>query len=147
MTDEVKKRFEDYIELQVILHESGIEGCIKFCKSFYAYDSGDFIKSFILASEAKESFEKGLIAMKEVEHHKWKDFYANDCFSNVSLTVEIIDTLRAFLRIIGDGPNLNGWERKYLSSNEDKRVVLLTNTKKHLSDEELASSLKKKSII
>lgn len=138
----VKKRFEDFMELQIILHESGIKGSIKFCESFFYYQANEILKAFIAASEAKEYFEEGLAAMKKAEHGKWKEFYENDCLTNVSLTVEMMDTLRAYLRIIGDGPNLYGWERRYLLSDEEKRIMLLTNTKKHLTDDELANNLK-----
>lgn len=82
--------------------------------------------------------------MDQAEHGHWQGYYYNDCLTNVKLTVYCCDTLRRYIRMLGDGPSFHSWERNYLYDAGDQKIVLLTNTNNHLSDDELYLKLKNK---
>lgn len=136
-----KQRFADSILLQIILHNTGCKGLINVCESYRAYCTKDYAHSFMLVSEGKKQFEEGFTAMKQSEHDKWEDYYRNDCLTNVELTVYCLDTLRRYIRVLGDGPSFYEWEKLYLYPESEKNVVLITNFKKPLTDDELGDSL------
>ncbi|WP_416353701.1 hypothetical protein ACNAN0_01850 [Agrilactobacillus fermenti] len=50
-------------------------------------------------------------------------------------------TLRNYIRIIGDGPDEDQWERQYLMAKSDAKIMLLSNTHKAYDDDELATRL------
>ncbi|WP_143462204.1 glycosyl hydrolase 115 family protein [Levilactobacillus enshiensis] len=73
---------------------------------------------------------------------KWADFYDNDAYTNISLTATMLSQLRGYLRILGDGPDEDQWNRQYLMEPADARVMLLSNTHLALTDHVLAQKLR-----
>jgi len=60
----------------------------------------------------------------------------------VELTCRMLEGLRSWLRIRGDGDLMYDWEKQYLVSSEEKRVVLQTHRTVQLSDDELCLRLR-----
>lgn len=144
LEDKEKQLFMDWLYTQVVLHESGCKGAITLGKSYECFKKQDYMKAFVYVSQAKSSFEEGLRALKEASHDKWEHYYTNDCLTNVELTVSCLETLRGYIRMIGDAPTFYDWEKEYLYPEDEKGVVLLTNMSKQLTDEVLAQRLVEK---
>ena len=49
-----------------------------------------------------------------------------------------------YFRILGDGPHCWRWQRKFMDSEEDKRVSLILNMKNHLTHDKLFELIKEK---
>ena len=65
-----------------------------------------------------------------------------DCFVGVGLTVQVLEAVRAWLRVRGDGDLLYDWEKRYLIAPEEVRVILQTHRTVQLSDDELCLRLR-----
>lgn len=147
LNEKQKILFEDSIWLQVRIHLYCLKGSIDFCNSFLAFKEKKLYQSFFLLGRASEEFYHADKAMRDREHDKWDMFYANDCLCDIKQTAYVLKPLMAYVRNIGDGPSYYKWQREYLYEEEDKRVVLLTNTENHLTDEELYGLMKEKQVI
>ena len=75
--------------------------------------------------------------MRDREHGKWHDFYANECLTDIKQTAWVLEGLMSYIRNLGDGPHFYLWQREFLYSEEDRRVVLVCNMENHLKDLEL----------
>ena len=135
--------FSDNLILQATLHETGCEGGLELCKSFFAFQDKNYFQAYLHACAAMEAYKKGLSAMKDAEHDKWNHFYKNDCLTSVKLTVYSIDSLRRYLRVLGDGTEFLNWEKEYLYPESQKRIMLETTYTNQLTDDELYNQLKK----
>jgi hypothetical protein len=47
---------------------------------------------------------------------RFAHLYDNDCFAGVALTVQVLEGVRAFLRLRGDGTMLYDWEKQLVDS-------------------------------
>lgn len=144
LDEDAKQLFEDSIYLQVRLQRSCIEGAIKFCQSFELFRQGDYQEAFFTVGKAIDRYQEAVYYMKRAEHDKWKGFYQNDCLCDVKYTAYFLRNIMGCIRNIGDGPYFYKWQRKILYSEVDRKVMLLTNTENHLTDEELYKCMKRK---
>lgn len=139
---EAGKLWEDSILLQVKLHLFCIKGAISFCEGYRKYKSKKYMDAFYLIGEAAIQYEEANKAMREREHGKWKDFYANDCLTDIKETAYCLERLMGYIRNLDDGPDFYKWQRDVVYSEEDKRVVLITNMENHMTDRELFWAMK-----
>jgi hypothetical protein len=144
LNEKEKILFKDTLLLQVTIHLTGCLGAIKLCDSYEAFKEGNYALAYAYASSAMEEYKEALNDMKATEHDKWLDFYKNDCLTNIKLTVYCFDTLRRYLRVFGDSPYFYSWEKEYILSDGESKVMLLATTKNQLEDDELAEFLRKK---
>lgn len=142
LSDTERKIFEAMLAVQVKIHYSGCKGLMVLCESFQLFQDKQYAQAFVYAADAMNEYAKGVETLERSEYGHWKGFYDNDCLTNVRLTVYYCDSLRRYIRMVGDSPNFHTWERKYLYDPTDKNIVLLTNTRNHLNDDELYLRLK-----
>lgn len=128
--------------LSGMIHLAGCEGMADFCQAMLYALSGDDLSAFQWADEAIRCERKALDAMARADVGQFTGFYRNDCFTNVKLTVQALETLRGMLRISGDGDNWYDWEHAYLTMDPSCRVLLQTHVTNQLSDAELAARLR-----
>ena len=129
--------FEDSLLMQAKLLAHVWQGAMYVCESLEFAFEGDFQKAFYLAGKAKREYEAGNRAMREREHGKWRDFYRNECLTDVKQTAWVLDAFMGYLRCLGDGPHYYGWQREFLYAEKDRRVMLITNMENHLKNDEL----------
>ena len=129
--------WKDSILLQTEIHKHCLKGSILFAESFWAYREADFKKAFFLLGNAVEAYDAADCAMRDREHGKWKDFYANDCLTDVKETAYCLKRLMGYVRNLGDGPDFYKWQREVTYSENDCKVVLITNMENHMTDWEL----------
>ena len=130
------------IGLSGMIHLAGCEGMEAFCQTMcYALD-GDELSAFQWADEAICCEKQALAAISQADIGTFAGFYQNDCFTNIKLTIQMLETLRSLLRISGDGDLCYDWEHRYLTLDPACRVLLQTHVTNQLTDEELAARLR-----
>lgn len=142
MPREKEQLLMNTIGLSGMIHLAGCEGMEAFCQAMcYALD-GDELSAFQWADEAIRCEKQALTAIKQADVGCFTGFYQNDCFTNVKLTIQMLETLRSMLRISGDGDLCYDWEHRYLTLDPACRVLLQTHVTNQLTDEELAARLR-----
>lgn len=134
--------WEDSLVLQTKIHLLCLEGAVKFCEAWKAFSEGNLMQAFYFTGNAAEAYEKADAAMRSREHDKWEGFYANDCLTDVKQTAYCLRRLMGVIRNLGDGPDFYAWQREVIYSEEDRRVVLITNMENHMTDEQLYERMK-----
>lgn len=129
--------WKDSVLLQVKIHRNCLQGATLFTEAFATYERKEYKKAFFLLGNAAEAFEAADSAMRDREHGKWKDFYANDCLTDVKETAYCLKRLMGYTRNLGDGPDFYKWQREVTYSENDSKVVLITNMENHMTDWEL----------
>lgn len=139
-----KRLFCDSLMLQGKIYFHSYCGAYQATKSLLYAMGKDYKKAFYHAGKAREQFVAGNCSMREREHGKWHNFYANDCQVDIKQSAVVLEGLMSYLRNLGDGPHFYHWQLEFLCSEEDRRVVLLLNTENHLKDLELYDLMKEK---
>jgi hypothetical protein len=135
--------FKDNLIFAVELHLSGCKGLLSCCQSYLAYGQDDYPRAFVYASEAIKNYTEGTQAMDEAEHDQWRHFYRADWLTNVRCTIYCLESLRHYLRVVGDGPLFFTWYKQYVIPQTERRVLLENTQRRTLSDDELATLLQK----
>lgn len=144
MLKEERELFKDSLMLQAELLCGCYRGAVRVCQSLEKALDGEYMTAFYLAGKAKKSYLQADTAMRLREHGKWKDFYRNECLTDVKQTAWVLEGLMSYLRNMGDGPHYFQWQREFLYSEEDRRVMLILNMENHLKDEEIFSLMEEK---
>lgn len=132
-----RRLFEDSVLLHANLYRLWARGARLICRSLQEGFAGKYQRAFYLAGRAQALYAAADRAMREREHGKWVDFYANECQTDVKQTAYLCTYLMSFLRNLGDGPHFYEWQRRFQDSEADRRVTLLLNFTNHLTDAEL----------
>lgn len=74
---------------------------------------------------------------------RWEHFYRADWLTNLDNTISHADTVRRFLRLQGDSPDMFLWSKQYLMPETEKYIYLENTHRKPLPDDELARCLEK----
>ncbi len=141
-----QQRLSDQFLIQVQIHKNGCKALYCFAEAFEKFKSKNYMEAYVLVNMAMDEIKETEKMMHNPKNEKWKQFYDNDCLTNVSLTNYTLDTVMRFLRMYGDGPSFYNWEKRYLTSVEESSVMLLTNKSKQLSDDNLIKKLEEKAI-
>lgn len=142
MKKEARRLFQDSILLQAKIHFHCFSGAYHISRSLRFAFEQNYQKAFYEAGKAREAYLLGDRAMRECEHGKWYGFYENECLSDIKQTAWVIEGLMSYLRNLGEGPHFYEWQREFLYSEEDRRVMLILNMENHLKDGELFELMK-----
>ena len=129
--------YRDTLMLQAQIHRGCFAGAEEVCRSILAGLSGDYRRAFYSAGKAAKHYRGADAAMRAREHGKWRNFYANECLTDMKQTAWVLDGLMSYVRNLGDGPHYYQWQRDFLYAEEDRRVMLVMNMENHLTDQEL----------
>ncbi|GAE94915.1 hypothetical protein JCM21714_4115 [Gracilibacillus boraciitolerans JCM 21714] len=110
---------------------------LEFCEAYEYYNDKKYMSAFLKAGHASGKFAQANTEMRNSEYGIWEGFYVNDCLNNTKFTAYLLIKLMGYIRVIGEGPRYFYWQRELLYSEEDRKIMLLTNTQNHLTDEEL----------
>jgi hypothetical protein len=139
-----KTLFDDTILLQANILYHCYLGAKLTAESIILAIEGGYQKSFYFAGKARKEYLKANTSMKEREHGKWHDFYKNECLTDVKQSAWLLETLMGYVRNIDDGPHFYKWQREFLYSEEDKRIMLILNMENHLKDLEIFELMEEK---
>ncbi len=106
----------------------------------------DYVHPFLTADQAYRDLNEVVVAEKANPSGKWYDFYQNDGYNNVPLAVSQLKFLRHYLRVLGDGDDLDQWEHHFVKATAEARVMTLSNTKPAMNDDQLAEKLRERLI-
>ncbi len=129
--------FEDTLLLQARIHYHCFTGAYRSCESLLRALEGEYQQAFYQAGKARKEYLAANAAMRSREHGKWHNFYENECLTDMKQTAWVLEGLMSYLRNLGDGPHYYQWQRDFLYSEEDRKVMLIMNMENHLKDEEL----------
>ena len=134
-----KRFFQDNLITGAMLHYSGCEGTIAFCESYQAFQHQNLPLAFLLASQALWAYQEGVEAMEKAEHGQWKNFYQSDWTNNVRMTIYSLDTLRRYIRALGDNERFTAWSNDLVwRITGDQKIQY-----KPMTDDELAKAFEK----
>ena len=141
LSDDAALRLRETMILQGRIHQSGCEGLFAFCQACVHALRGNDLQAYLWTDRALEANRGALRAMRGMRG-RFAHIYDNDCFVGVGLTVQVLETVRAWLRVRGDGDLLYDWERHFLIPKEEARVILQTHRTVQLNDDELCLRLR-----
>lgn len=129
--------FEDSLMLQSKIYYECYSGALDICNSLlYGINEG-YQEAFYLAGRARKNYLRANGEMRKCEHGKWYLFYENDCLTDIKQTAWVLETLMGYFRNLGDGPHYYQWQREFLYTEDERRVMLILNMENHLKDLEL----------
>lgn len=129
--------FLDSIFLQAQLYHLWAQGAQMVCRALAAGFSGNWQRCFYYAGCAERFYFLANRALRDREHGKWMDYYANECQTDVKQTAQVCGYLMSFARTLGEGPHYYEWMRAFGDPEEERRIMLILNTDNHPSDREL----------
>lgn len=129
--------FADTVLLQARLYRLWARGALEVCRALAYGFAGDWQRCFYHAGRARRDYAAADRALREREHGKWVDFYANECQTDVKQTAAVCGYLMSFARTLGEGPHFYRWQREFQDSEAERRVMLILNVRNHPTDEEL----------
>ncbi|WP_178075917.1 glycosyl hydrolase 115 family protein [Paenibacillus oralis] len=136
------KRLRHQLLVQIELHRSGCLGLAAICKAYATFDAGNYPLSFVQASEAVWHYRESERALREAEERQWEHFYRADWLTNVANTLDQAETVRKFVRIQGDSPDMFLWYKEFLMPETEKHIYLENTHRNPLPDDELAKRMK-----
>lgn len=135
--DDSRGLFADTIMLQATIHYHCYAGAGNVCECLTRALKGDYKSAFYYAGLARKEYLATNAAMRESEHGKWTGYYANECLTDIKQTAWVLTGLMSYLRNLGDGPHFYAWQREFLYSEKDRKVMLVMNMENHITDDEL----------
>ena len=87
--------------------------------------------------------DKGVALLRGAEGGVWKEFYTNDCISDIGHTAYMVRKVMGIARELGDNPKHDAWYQKYcISTEQDGIRTYMVET--HKTDFELYEAMKKR---
>lgn len=144
LTGRTKVLFEDSILLQVKIHYHCFEGAYRAARAIRKAMAEEYQKAFYEAGKSRTAYLDADRAMREREHGKWHGFYENECLADMKQSAWVMEGFMSYVRNMGDGPHFYQWQRDFLYSEEDRRVMLVMNMENHLKDQEIFALMEEK---
>lgn len=141
---DAKCLFEDSLLLQVRMYALCLKGAVLASESILDAIKEDYPMAFYKAGKARKLYEKANGTMREREHGKWHKFYENECLTDIKQTAWVLKAYMSYVRCLDDGPHYYKWQREFLYSEEDRRVMLVMNMENHLEDDEIFGLMEEK---
>lgn len=139
-----RELFRDSLLLQARIYGYCYTGACLVMEGLLKALAGDYQKAFYLAGKGRKEYLAANQALREREHGKWHGFYENECLTDIKQTAWVLEGLMSYLRNLGDGPHFYQWQRDFLYSEEDRRVMLVMNMENHVKDLELFALMDEK---
>lgn len=144
LTDDIREFYEDSILLQSSILYHCCLGALKIAEALLEALANNWKTAFYLAGKARKEYLSANQDMRNREHGKWNGFYENECLTDVKQTAWVLEGLMSFLRNMGDGPHFYQWQREFLYSEEDRKIMLIMNMENHLRDLEIFTLMEEK---
>lgn len=141
LSAENAQRLRDTLGCMAAIHQCGCESLYAFCQAILHGIKEDWLQSYLWADAALQCNRKALGAMDAACHGRFAHYYDNDCFVGVRLTSQVLENVRGWLRLRGDGSLLYDWEMEYLIPVE-QHPLLQTHRTVQMSDEELCKHMR-----
>ena len=134
-------RLRDSLGCMAAIHQAGCESLHAFCQAILHGLRGNLLQAYLWTDAALQSDLRALSAMEGACRGRFAHYFDNDCFVGVRLTARVLERVRGWLRLRGDGALLYDWEMQYLIP-AAQRPLLQTHRTVQLDDEELCRRLR-----
>jgi len=134
-------RLEDTLTCMARIHLGGCESLYDFGMAVLHMGRGNWLQAYLWTDAALRANRRALDAMDAACHGRFAHYYDNDCFVGVRLTGQVLEGVRGWLRLRGDGKLLYDWEKRYLIPAE-RRPLSQTHRTVQMDDEELCRRLR-----
>jgi len=141
-----ERLLRDTLIMNGSIHLFGCKMMCAFGKALGYYKQKEYDGAFFFAGKALGYAEEAYKALHMAEHDSFAHYYHNDCFTNLGLTVQVLQTFRGWIRACHDGPFFWQWERKWLMDAEEVRICLLTHRHCQLTDDVLFAQMDKTNV-
>jgi hypothetical protein len=132
------------IGLHIKLHQTCRRASRVFARGYESLLEGDYEKAFLLFGDSAVWFDKGDALLRGAEYGVWKNFYANDCITDIKHTAYMVRKVMGIARELGDNPKHDSWYQKYCLSAEEQEVKRICVAENHKTDFELYEAMKKR---
>lgn len=133
--------FEDSIALHARIYAHCCRATHLICESLRQGLDADWQHAFWYAGLARREFRRARRSMLDREHGRWHGFYANECLTDIAQSAWVTSSLMSYLRVKGDGPHFYQWQRDFIYSRQESKIMTLLNLENHLTDDELFDAM------
>lgn len=131
------------IGLHIKLHQTCRRAARVFARGYESLLEGDYERAFLRFGDSAVWFDKGVALLRGAEYGIWKDFYANDCVTDIKHTAYMVRKVMGLARELGDNPKHDAWYQKYcVPVEQDGKRTYIAET--HKTDFELYEAMKKR---
>lgn len=131
------------IGLYIKLHQTCRRAARCFSRGYESFLEGDYERAFLRFGDSAVWFDKGDALLRGAECGIWKNFYANDCITDIKHTAYMVRKVMGFVRELGDNPKHDAWYQKYCLSAEEQAKKRNFIAENHKTDVELYEAMKK----
>ena len=132
------------IGLYIKLHQTCRRAARVFARGYESLLEGDYERAFLRFGDSAVWFDKGNALLRGAEYGVWKDFYANDCITDIKHTAYMVRKVMGWVRELGDNAKHDGWYQKYCLSEEEREIKRAYIAENHKTDFELYEAMKKR---
>lgn len=132
------------IGLHIKLHQTCRRAARVFARGYESLKEGDYERAFLRFGDSAVWFDKGEALLRGAEYGVWKNFYANDCITDIKHTAYMVRKVMGIARELGDNPKHDSWYRKYCLSAEEQEKKRFCIAENHKTDFELYEAMKKR---
>lgn len=132
------------IGLHIKLHQTCRRAARVFARGYESLLEGDYERAFLRFGDSAVWFDKGDALLRGAEYDVWKDFYANDCITDIKHTAYMVRKVMGLVRELGDNSKHDDWYHKYCLSAEEQELKRTCIAENHKTDFELYEAMKKR---
>ena len=122
------------IGLHIKLHQTCRRAARCFARGYESFVEGDFERAFLRFGDSAVWFDKGAALLRGAEYGIWKNFYVNDCITDIKHTAYMVRKVMGVVRELGDNPKHDFWYEKYCLSQEEQEVKCAYVAENHKTD-------------
>lgn len=132
------------IGLHIKLHQTCRRAARCFARGYESLQEKDYEKAFLRFGDSAVWFDKGDALLRGAEYGIWKNFYANDCITDIKHTAYMVRKVMGWVRELGDNAAHDGWYQHYCLSGEEQMDAACPVAENHKTDVELYEAMKKR---
>jgi len=142
LTGAEKELFFATLFLHVQIHWFCLQGMIQTEKACNDYFSQSYKDAFLGFGDAAKWYDQAQQALCHAEYRIWKNFYQNDCFTDIKHTSYMLRKMMGVVREKGDNARHDQWYRDAIYPIEDRNIFTLLVNDNHMTEEELYQAFK-----
>lgn len=132
------------IGLHIKLHQTCRRAARCFARGYESLLEKDYEKAFLRFGDSAVWFDKGDALLRGAEYGVWKNFYANDCITDIKHTAYMVRKMMGWVRELGDNAAHDNWYQSYCLPAEEQDATPFYVAENHKTDFELYEAMKKR---
>lgn len=132
------------IGLHIKLHQTCRRAARCFARGYESLLEKDYEKAFLRFGDSAVWFDKGDALLRGAEYGIWKNFYANDCITDIKHTAYMVRKVMGWVRELGDNAAHDNWYQSHCLPVEEQDATPFYVAENHKTDFELYEAMKKR---